>query len=207
VRNGKVDVRAPLRTPKGDIDSFVASKNQWILDTLANQHIQIEKKETFVIDYGSNITLQGKQYIITKKSGARAGFDGTVFYMPPGLTPEHIKTTCVQIYKLVAKSHISNRVAYFSAQMGVAPSVIKINSAKKRWGSCSSSKSLNFSWRLIMAEDSVIDYVVVHELAHLAEMNHSSRFWAVVARVLPDYKERKKQLKSLQMKLVAENWD
>ncbi|MDR2568929.1 MAG: M48 family metallopeptidase, partial [Oscillospiraceae bacterium] len=75
------------------------------------------------------------------------------------------------------------------------------------WGSCSAKKSLNFSWRLIMADEDVIDYVVVHELAHLIEMNHSVRFWAVVERVLPDYRERQKWLRELQRKLNVEDWD
>ena len=58
-----------------------------------------------------------------------------------------------------------------------------------------------------MADDSVIDYVVVHELAHLSEMNHSARFWAIVESVLPDYRERKKQLRALQERLAGENWE
>jgi len=104
------------------------------------------------------------------------------------------------------KAHIANRVAAYAAQMNVTPAVIKIKNAMKRWGSCSSKKSLNFSWRLIMADDSIIDYVVVHELAHLLEMNHSARFWAVVDGVLPDYPARKLKLKELQKKLANEDW-
>jgi hypothetical protein len=91
--------------------------------------------------------------------------------------------------------------------MSVTPIAVKINSAKTRWGSCSNKKSLNFSWRLIMADDDVIDYVVVHELAHLREMNHSPRFWAVVEAVLPDYRERKLKLRALQAKLNREDWE
>ena len=207
VRNGEVEVRAPHRMPKGEIEQFVSSKEQWIISNLAKQHIQAKKKESFAIDYGSAITFLGVQYTIAMGSGTRAGFDGEVFYMPPKLSAENIKATCIQIYKMLAKSHISERVAFYAATMGVAPSAIKINSAKKRWGSCSSSKSLNFSWRLIMAENKVIDYVVVHELAHLVEMNHSVRFWAVVVGVMPEYKESKARLKLLQAKLAYENWD
>jgi len=76
----------------------------------------------------------------------------------------------------------------------------------KRWGSCSSRGSLNFSWRIMMADDAVIDYVVVHELAHLVEMNHSPRFWAVVAGVLPDYSKRRARLRLLNKKLEGEDW-
>jgi len=193
--------------PKWEIDDFIKSKEKWIMDCLALQQDQQEKREAFTIDYGSTITLRGSQYKITERGGTMAGFDSEVIYMPPGISPEQIKHTCVKIYKKIAKAFISDRVAFFAPQMGVAPSAIKINSATKRWGSCSSRKSLNFSWRLIMAEDNVIDYVVVHELAHLVEMNHSARFWAVVAKVLPDYKERNAQLKILHKKLSGEDWE
>jgi len=102
---------------------------------------------------------------------------------------------------------MAERVAHYKEIMGVSPAAVKINGAKTRWGSCSAKKSLNFSWRLIMADDAAIDYVVVHELAHMFEMNHSERFWAIVAGVLPDYKERRKRLKELQRRLNAENWE
>ena len=91
--------------------------------------------------------------------------------------------------------------------MGVAPTGIKITGAKTRWGSCSSKNSINFSWRLVMADDEIIDYVIVHELAHIKELNHSPRFWAVVEGTLPDYKSRRSRLKLLQKKLAAEDWE
>ena len=87
------------------------------------------------------------------------------------------------------------------------PSAVKINGAKTRWGSCSSKKSINFSWRLIKADDDVIDYVVVHELSHITEMNHSPNFWAIVENILLDYRERKVKLKRLQKRLSMENWE
>jgi predicted metal-dependent hydrolase len=107
---------------------------------------------------------------------------------------------------MLSKAHISERVAFFASQMGVTPTAVKINNAMKRWGSCSSRKSLNFSWRVIMADDSIIDYVVVHELAHLKEMNHSARFWAVAEGVMPDFRERKLALTELQSRLSGEDW-
>jgi len=207
VREGAVEVRAPLRMPKNDIDRFITEKESWILKSLAKQRIQAENKESFVISYGSVVTFRGNQHNITQHSGTRAGFDGDVFYMPPDLTRSQIKSTCMQIYRRLAKAHITNRVAVYASQMNVTPAAIKINNAMKRWGSCSSKKNLNFSWRLIMADDSIIDYVVVHELAHLVEMNHSSRFWEIARCVLPDYKTEQKKLKVLQQRLMHENWE
>ena len=126
--------------------------------------------------------------------------------MPPNLSSVEIKSACVQIYRMIAKRDITNRVLEFSRQMEITPAAVKINSAKTRWGSCSSRKSLNFSWRLIMADSDVVDYVVVHELAHLLEMNHSQKFWAIVEKVLPDYRQRKQRLRELNKQLAKEDW-
>ena len=100
-----------------------------------------------------------------------------------------------------AQEILPARVAHFAAIMGVAPRRVRVSAAQTRWGSCSSKGCLNFSWRLMLADDEVIDYVVVHELAHLREMNHSPCFWAVVAQVMPDYKRRQKQLGKLHRRL------
>jgi len=160
---------------KKDIDHSIAEKEAWILKSLAKQRVQGEKKEAFSVDYDSIILYRGNQYMINQRAGTRAGFDGDVIYMLPNLTPEQIKATCVQIYKRLAKAHLTSRVVAYAVLTGVNPAAVKINNTMKRWGSCSSKKSLNFSWRLIMANDSVIDYVVIHELVHLVEMNHLKR--------------------------------
>ena len=87
------------------------------------------------------------------------------------------------------------RVEHFSALMGVKPLAISINRAKTRYGSCSSTGRVNFSCRVMKFSDEAIDYVVVHELAHLKHMDHSKKFWAFVEKFIPDYKERKRLLK------------
>jgi len=207
VRNGMVEVRAPLKMPKHDIDRFVASKEEWLKEKLAASKERLTQCESFRLTYGDLISCRGKQYPIAAKEGNRVGFDDVCFYMPPNLPPEQIKAACVQIYRLMAKRDLTEKALAFTERMAVMPANLKVNSAKTRWGSCSAKKSLNFSWRLMMAEDAVIDYVVVHELAHLREMNHSARFWAIVEDVLPDYRARQKQLKSLQQKLSTEDWE
>ena len=106
--------------------------------------------------------------------------------------------------RAAAKTFLPQRVAYFARQMGVSPARITVTGARTRWGSCSGKGNLCFSWRLMLAGPEEIDYVVVHELAHLREMNHSPRFWALVEAVLPDYKQRRQQLKQLQTALAKQ---
>ena len=100
----------------------------------------------------------------------------------------------INLHKKNAKEYINHRAEYFAARMGVKYKSIKINSAKTRWGSCNRSGMINFSYRLILAPPELVDYVIVHELAHLKELNHSSKFWKVVYEELPDYKEKQARL-------------
>jgi len=203
---GKVEVRAPLKHPKADIDKFLASKESWIIEKLIASAQREKRKEEFVLNYNSVLQYCGKRYPIYAREGKHIGFDDSGFYMPPNLTVEEIKGNCIKIYRTLAKKDLAEKIHKYSRIMGVAPIAVKINGATTRWGSCSAKKSINFSWRLIMANDDIIDYVVIHELAHIVEMNHSKRFWAVIENVIPDYKERKIQLKRFQYQIENEDW-
>ncbi len=206
VRDGAVEVRSPLRLNKTDIDRFVESKEAWISEKLAQMDEIAAQRESFSLNYGSEVTYRGKRYPIAAKEGRRADFDGARFYMPPSLDAGQIKQTCIQVYKMLAKQCLTEKTREYGEKFDATPAAVKVNSALTRWGSCSAGKNINFSWRLVMAGDDVIDYVVVHELAHLLEMNHSARFWAIVEGVFPDYKERRKRLKDLQARLAGEWW-
>ena len=94
-----------------------------------------------------------------------------------------------------AKRIFPERTAYFALRMGVDYGRITIREQKTRWGSCSSKGNLNFNWKLVLLDPELLDYVVVHELAHRREMNHSVAFWKVVEAELPDYRERRARLK------------
>jgi len=169
VRDGKVIVRAPMRTPVREIDGFVESKLAWI-----ERHIALWRK----------------------REEQRNDLDSA-----------QIREKLTTFYKTQAQDIIEERVHYYSSIMGVRPSNIKIGSAKKSWASCSTAGRLIFSWRLMAASPDAIDYVIVHELAHLKHMNHSYRFWDAVSKVMPDWKSRRKELRLLQKRLSDEGWD
>ena len=99
---------------------------------------------------------------------------------------------------------IPRRVAYFADKIGVSYGRITLRQQKTRWGSCAANGNLNFNWLLILAPPEVLDYVVVHELCHRKEMNHSQAFWKEVEAILPDYREREKWLKDNGWKLMEE---
>lgn len=110
-----------------------------------------------------------------------------------------LKQECPELYpapanRESARARIEERLAHWSARMGLAFGRVAIRDQKSRWGSCSSKGNLNFNWRLVFAPLPVLDYVVIHELAHLREMNHSRRFWTLVESFSPDYKDHRRWL-------------
>ena len=107
-----------------------------------------------------------------------------------GLTEDDIKDL-----KKKAKVYLKEKTDYYAKVMGLKYGRITITSAQKRFGSCSSEGNISYSYRLMLYPEAAREYVVVHELAHLKEMNHSSKFYAIIAKVLPDYKIRKRLLK------------
>ena len=101
----------------------------------------------------------------------------------------------IEHFKKQLRPVLEQRLAYFSEQMGVSYGRVCIRDQKTRWGSCSARGNLNFNWRLCLAPPEILDYVVVHELAHRKEMNHSRRFWDLVEKTLPDCRERRRWLR------------
>ena len=93
------------------------------------------------------------------------------------------------------QTFIEEKVSHYASVMGVSYGRITMRNQKTRWGSCSSGGNLNFNWRLLLMPERVMDYVIVHELAHRREMNHSAAFWQIVETYLPDYRERRQWLK------------
>jgi len=114
------------------------------------------------------------------------------------LTAEEIKSLAFQ-----AKQVIPDRTAYFAQQIGVSYGRITVRSQRTRWGSCSASGNLNFNCLLMLAPTEVLDYVIVHELCHRKEMNHSLQFWTEVEKILPDYRSRRQWLRDHGAALMA----
>ena len=107
----------------------------------------------------------------------------------------HAERLFVEWYKKTARGLFQERVGYYSRLSKLYPTGIKVTSGVYRYGSCSSSDSISLSWRLIMAPPHIIDYVIVHELCHIKEKNHSHRFWDLVETIIPDYRGCKRWLK------------
>jgi predicted house-cleaning NTP pyrophosphatase (Maf/HAM1 superfamily) len=117
-----------------------------------------------------------------------------------------IKEHLAPMLKTVARGILPARTDEWAARMGVRPSKVSVGNARKRWGSCKTDGSVRYTWRVMLGDEDVMDYLIAHELAHLKHMNHSKRFWAVVAAALPDYRERRKKLRALYRSIEDEGW-
>lgn len=205
-RDGSVEIRCPRSVSEKTLARFVEDHRGWLEAHATNAARNAAARERFTLTPGCALRLLGHDYPLETVDGTSAGFDGSRFYVPAALAHEEIKPTLVGVYKSAAKRYIPSRVAALAAELGLTPASVRITSAKTRWGSCSGRNSVSFSWRLIMAPADAVEYVIVHELAHTIEHNHSRAFWAIVARRLPDYREREKALKALQKQLESEDW-
>lgn len=111
--------------------------------------------------------------------------------------------TQLQVYRKQARDRFAERTALFAGIIGVSYGKITIRDQKTRWGSCSRAGNLNYNFRLILAPPEVLDYVVVHELCHRKQMNHSALFWQEVEKILPDYRERRRWLQTEGWRLMG----
>lgn len=193
-KDGSVTVRAPLHMAKSTVEGFVAEKTDWIEEKSALMAAREAQRKDFRFEEGSTLPLLGREYpVMLSKSVA---FDGSRFTVCEG-DFNLLKPQLIELYRSFAGKFIPERVSHFSELTGWTPTGVRIGAANTSWGSCSGKNSLNFTWKLMTAPPELVDYVVVHELAHTVEHNHSQRFWKLVERVLPDYKQRRAQLRNL----------
>ena len=124
---------------------------------------------------------------------------GTLFVASPQSSNDEIKIIFNAWLRHLAKKYITARTRQFSIRYGFNVGKVIIRGQKTRWGSCSARRNLSFNYKLMKYREEVIDYVIIHEMCHLKEMNHSKKFWTLVENLCPDFKSLKKELKSTQI--------
>jgi len=194
--DGRVVVNAPSWAALEEIQGFVDSKSSWIQRHLQKQKSQIGSIKKMLFEPGELINYLGREVILGVNSEEEPQFDfnqGQLLFPQESFSwsYEHRKLLVESWYVQRAWIHIPARVEDFSEKMRLYPSGLKIRLYKSRWGSCNHRKELQFNWLVMMAPERVIDYVIVHELAHLKYFNHSSLFWGLVEAHMPDYQESK----------------
>lgn len=207
VTPGKVEVVAPVKASPLRIEQFVQEKRQWIVQTLANMEVKsalYSRRTPSDYKHGVDIPFQGKQYPLavrpsTLKKVKIEFSDAFIAHVPEALlVKEHgddIRKALIRWMMATSKLHVQRLVSEHAGRRQLFPRSIRIKTQKSRWGSCGIHNDININWLLIMAPPEVLEYVVVHELCHIQEKNHSRHFWALVAEHLPDYQQHRLWLK------------
>lgn len=225
VRAGALVVTAPDWLPMARIETALQHRADWIVRKLAESREQLDRAEAARMRWrcGAALLVHGRLCAVrvvdphappvaTSPSAADATAlhgnagdhaDGTAtaallrVALPSDAAPEHIRDAVHALLLVEARRRFTERLDHFAPQLGVRWTRLTLSNAATRWGSASVDGSIRLHWRLIQVEPDLLDYVVVHELAHLRVMDHSPRFWAVVHGVLPQHKELRRRLKTL----------
>lgn len=181
-------VRAPYQTSEEFIQGFIRKKAAWIR---TKQEFFLGRRPVSPRKFspGEEYQLLGRRYVLAAADDLPKAvvFDGgsiMICQHVVGNAREHLKNW----YQAQALDYLGQWVPHYAQAAGVTYKSLRISDARTLWGSCGHKGTLNFCWRLIMAPSQVVDYVIIHELMHLKERNHSRKFWTHVAGLMPDYK-------------------
>ncbi len=190
-------VSAPLRASEKWLHSVLLEKAEWVVGKLGSW----QSKKGAAIEWrdGAPLPFRGETFVLQLTPYARAAqaqLQGEILLIPVGVEADatRIEKSVTAWYRSEAMRVFEECIAHFAPQLNVMPSALKLSSARTQWGSCTTRGVVRVNWQLVKMPLHLIDYVVVHELAHLREMNHSAAFWKVVESACPDYKQCRKEL-------------
>lgn len=193
--DGALVVRAPHFLKDDRIRQFIDQKKEWIEKTTRKVRQRSEQLRFRKFEEGELFLHLGREYPLHIAEDMFGKFLFEDRFIVSAKYHPKAKRYMEKWYREEAFMVFTRRCQHFSELMGVKYRSLALSSAKSRWGCCTPHGTLRFCWRLVMAPMDIIDYVVVHELAHLKELNHSAKFWQLVFQTLPNYKVSKSWLK------------
>ncbi len=179
--DGRVTLTLPRRVPEREALAFAREKEAWI-------RLHLDAREADVtVSLGAVVPIAGKAYEVAQGNGRKVLFEQDRVLVPGA--PDRTGKRLAGHLKAIARERLAAASDRYAGKLGKPYQAITLRDTRSRWGSCTAQGRLMFSWRLILAPPEVLDYVAAHEVAHLAQMNHSPAFWAEVARIHGDYRE------------------
>ncbi|MDX1514752.1 MAG: SprT family zinc-dependent metalloprotease [Gammaproteobacteria bacterium] len=226
--DGELVVRAPWRCSVQEARQVILEHGDWVTDTLVKA--RAIRRERPALAPGSRLTLLDEELVLVVRpraqlallpappapEGAAARRDdvlsgpaGTVYRSqrrlcvePNSIRGDVVRELLEEWFRQQAVRRLPRRLSKFAARLGVRPARVSIRAQKTRWGSCSSNGVICLNWRLVLLPPDLADYILVHELCHLRHMNHSSRFWNLVATLVPDYRKKRERIAAIQPALA-----
>jgi predicted metal-dependent hydrolase len=191
-RDGSITVRAPKFATASDVSKFVREKRMWVYGKLAEREMlgrQTARKE-FVT--GEGFSYLGRTYrlrLVDRQDRPLKLLNGR-FLLARTAQPE-ARNHFIRWYQDHSAAWLAERAKYWAERMALRPGSLHVRDLGSRWGSCGKGDRLNFHWALMTLPRNAIDYIIVHELAHIQAPAHNKKFWSTVERTMPDYKQRK----------------
>lgn len=199
VDEGKVSILVPDDLSDSRIDEILTKKTQWIRGKmyLHGQALPVQPKEYIS---GESFSYLGRNYRLKVSKGSKTSvklLNGRLqaILSTGSKSPANVREALTGWYRLHAEAKIQEKAARYALVIGVQPKSVGIKTFKSRWGSCHLSGDILYNWKIVIAPNRIVDYVVVHELCHLKQHDHSERFWKLVSQVIPDYLECKEWLR------------
>jgi predicted metal-dependent hydrolase len=186
--DGKVTLSLPSRAREAEAMAFLATQEGWLRKTLA----RMPESQGQAVGIGMELPVEGQMMRLETGPGRAIRVDGDRLLVPGD--PAQAGPRVAAWLKALARDRLAQASTHYAGLVGRPYARLALRDTRSRWGSCSHDGTLMYSWRLIMAPPSVLDYVAAHEVAHLVEMNHSDAYWAIVTRIRPDWKRQRSWL-------------
>jgi hypothetical protein len=189
-----LSVAAPLRAPWREVEAFLRQKERWIKRKL-DEWARLPRPAILRGHSGESLPLFGLPVILEVRTGSRRA----VHHHRQRLTvtapsSQRVAKVLIGWLKTQALDSLTPRAAHYAAHLDVAPPLVGLSNARTQWGVCTEDRTIRLSWRLVHLDPALADYVVAHEVAHLVELNHSKRFWSLLAKLYPDWRRARHQL-------------
>ncbi len=192
-QEGELIVRAPEKMPINEVYNFLIKKEKWIKQKQGHI-INILKANEKILNY-EQVLFLGKLYSVVRVKGIKkVSLEGGFLCIPASVKPEKVQKTLKNWLNLLAEDIILDRLDYFAELMALDFDSVKIVASKAKWGSCDADNNLSFNFKMVMLTPKLIDYIIIHELAHILQFNHSKQFWDVVKSIIPNYKKQRELL-------------
>jgi predicted metal-dependent hydrolase len=186
-------VSAPMRAPWREIEAFLHHKERWIVRKL-DEWARAPRPAIVCGRSGESLPLFGSAVTLEVKTGRRAVHQQPQRLVVSAPSPQRVAKVLIGWLKTQALDALAPRAAHYATHLDVALPRIGLSNARTQWGMCTEDGAIRLSWRLVHLEPALADYVVAHEVAHLVELNHSKRFWNLLARLYPDWRSARHQL-------------
>ena len=196
-----VEVVVPRRLPLRDVEPFVEEKRAWIERTLRRMREAEAEHAPPSLEDGGEVPFLGERLVLrvrveprrTRPHVSRRGDTLHVKVAAPGA--DSLRDALERWYRRQARDQVAPRLDAATARAGTAYTTLQIRGQRTRWASCSATGAMSFNWRLLLAPEEILDYVIEHEVAHLEIHDHSARFWSLLKRRVPDYKRHEAWLR------------